>query len=214
MISCIEDESDPDEELAQLVSDTGKAVDETLVKSWNFVREKSSATAASPAPQTPSTGHARLEPEKSFTIWWSKKKATATECQLETSKRENVMLLELIRGVHDPKLREEFLRQKKGVETPESAVEPEVVEETPKKTSRRTSRSATTPEPEATSPAGSPRRTSKGPKTPEPVMEPEVVEQPEVVEKPVHFLKVLVKDIWKTGFRSSLSQKLKICQPF
>jgi hypothetical protein len=31
---------------------------------------------------------------------------------------------------------------------------------------------------------------------------------------PVHFLKVLVKDIWKTGFRSSLSQKLKICRPF
>ena len=34
------------------------------------------------------------------------------------------------------------------------------------------------------------------------------------LERPVHFLKVLVKDIWKTGFRSSLSQKLKICQPF
>ena len=34
------------------------------------------------------------------------------------------------------------------------------------------------------------------------------------LEKRVHFLKVLVKDIWKTGFRSSLSQKLKICRPF
>jgi hypothetical protein len=61
MVSCIEDESDPDEELAQLVSDTGKAFDETLVKSWTFIRAKLSATAASPAPQTPSTGHARLE---------------------------------------------------------------------------------------------------------------------------------------------------------
>jgi hypothetical protein len=29
-------------------------------------------------------------------------------------------------------------------------------------------------------------------------------------ERPVHFLNVLVKDIWKTGFRSSLSQKLKV----
>ena len=28
------------------------------------------------------------------------------------------------------------------------------------------------------------------------------------------FLKVLVKDIWESGFRSSLSQKLNICQPF
>ena len=34
------------------------------------------------------------------------------------------------------------------------------------------------------------------------------------LEKPVHFLKVLVKDMWKTGFRSFLSQKLKFCQPF
>ena len=34
------------------------------------------------------------------------------------------------------------------------------------------------------------------------------------LERPVHFLKVLVKDIWKTGFRYYLSQKLKICRPF
>ena len=34
------------------------------------------------------------------------------------------------------------------------------------------------------------------------------------LERPVHSLKVLVKDVWKTGFRSSLSQELKVCQPF
>ena len=34
------------------------------------------------------------------------------------------------------------------------------------------------------------------------------------LERPVHFLKVLVKDMWKTGFRLSLSQKLKICRHF
>ena len=31
------------------------------------------------------------------------------------------------------------------------------------------------------------------------------------LERPIHFLKVLVKDIWKIGFRS---KALKICQPF
>ena len=34
------------------------------------------------------------------------------------------------------------------------------------------------------------------------------------LKRPVHFLKVLVKDMWKTGFRLSLSQKLKICRHF
>lgn len=43
---------------------------------------------------------------------WTKKKVTSTECQLETIKKEDMMLLELIPGVHDPKLWEEFLRQK------------------------------------------------------------------------------------------------------
>ena len=36
----------------------------------------------------------------------------AKECQLENITRDEVLLLELIRSVHDPKLKEEFLKQR------------------------------------------------------------------------------------------------------
>ena len=45
-------ETDPDETLEKLVSDTGKAIDETLEKSWRFAKAKSGATSTtSPALQ-------------------------------------------------------------------------------------------------------------------------------------------------------------------
>ena len=44
--------------------------------------------------------------------WWIRKKAKARECELDKINMEDVLLLELIRGVRDPKLKEEFLKQK------------------------------------------------------------------------------------------------------
>ena len=46
------------------------------------------------------------------TEWWVRKKAAARECELEKITKDDVMLLELIRGVCDPKLKEEFLKQR------------------------------------------------------------------------------------------------------
>ena len=50
-------------------------------------------------------------PGEPFSVWWAKKKAKAAKCQLEEITPEDLMSLELIRGVYDPKLRCEFLRQ-------------------------------------------------------------------------------------------------------
>ena len=44
--------------------------------------------------------------------WWIRKKAKARECELDQIRPEDVLMLELIRGVRDHKLREEFLKQK------------------------------------------------------------------------------------------------------
>ena len=49
---------------------------------------------------------------ESVTEWWIRKKAKARECELEQIKPEDVLMLELIHGVRDHKLREEFLKQK------------------------------------------------------------------------------------------------------
>ena len=42
--------------------------------------------------------------------WWSKKQDKARECLLEDITKEEINLLELIRGVHNPNLRREFLK--------------------------------------------------------------------------------------------------------
>ena len=44
--------------------------------------------------------------------WWVRKKAKEMECELHKIKLEDIRLLELIRGVRDSKLKEEFLKQK------------------------------------------------------------------------------------------------------
>ena len=44
--------------------------------------------------------------------WWVRKKTKERECELEQIKLEDIRLLELIRGVQDPRLKEEFLKQK------------------------------------------------------------------------------------------------------
>ena len=51
-------------------------------------------------------------PGETVAEWWVRKRAKARECELDQIKAEDVYLLELIRGVRDPKLREEFLKQK------------------------------------------------------------------------------------------------------
>ena len=48
---------------------------------------------------------------ESFPEFWARKLSKAKECELENIRREDVLLHELIRGVHDPKLKEEFLKQ-------------------------------------------------------------------------------------------------------
>ena len=50
--------------------------------------------------------------QENWLEWWTWKKAKAKECQLEAIKKNEIMLLELIRGIHDHKLRDEFLQQK------------------------------------------------------------------------------------------------------
>ena len=47
-----------------------------------------------------------------FTEWWVLKKSKASECDLDKITKDEVMMLELISGVNDPKLREEFLKTK------------------------------------------------------------------------------------------------------
>ena len=54
----------------------------------------------------------KQEQGESVTEWWVRKKAAARECELEKITKDDVMLLELIRGVRDPKLKEEFLKQR------------------------------------------------------------------------------------------------------
>ena len=55
--------------------------------------------------------------QENWSEWWTRKKAKAKECQLEAISKNNMMLLELILGVHDHKFREEFLQQKESTPT-------------------------------------------------------------------------------------------------
>ena len=48
--------------------------------------------------------------EETVNDWWVKKTDKAREAQLETITADDIRLLELIRGVHLFKLRQEFLR--------------------------------------------------------------------------------------------------------
>ena len=50
---------------------------------------------------------------ESVAEWWVRKKAKERECELDKITIEDICLLELIRGVRDPKLKEEFLKKKK-----------------------------------------------------------------------------------------------------
>ena len=52
------------------------------------------------------------DPGESFSDWWVSKKAKAQECEFEKMKKEDMLLLGLMMGVHDPKLKEEFQRQR------------------------------------------------------------------------------------------------------
>ena len=52
------------------------------------------------------------QPNESFSEFWARKLSKARECELDRIQRDDVLLLELIRGVSDPKLKEEFLRQR------------------------------------------------------------------------------------------------------
>ena len=54
----------------------------------------------------------RQERGQLFSDWWPKKKMKAQECELETIKPEDIMLMELICGVFDDKLRGEFLKER------------------------------------------------------------------------------------------------------
>ena len=51
------------------------------------------------------------KPSQTFPEWWAIKLTKAKECDLDTISKDEILLLELIRGVHDPKLKEEFLKQ-------------------------------------------------------------------------------------------------------
>ena len=42
--------------------------------------------------------------------WWVEKKKMARNCELDKVNMEDMMLLGLMTGIHDPKLKEEFLR--------------------------------------------------------------------------------------------------------
>ena len=50
---------------------------------------------------------------ESVAEWWVRKKAKERECELDKITIDDIRLLELIRGVRDPKLKEEFLKKKK-----------------------------------------------------------------------------------------------------
>ena len=50
-------------------------------------------------------------PREPFGDWWVAKKSKAKECQLGTITEEDMMVLSLMTGVHDPRLKEQFLRQ-------------------------------------------------------------------------------------------------------
>ena len=51
-------------------------------------------------------------PGESFKHWWIRKKSKARDCNLDGVTRAQIMELELIRGVCDPKLREWLLQEK------------------------------------------------------------------------------------------------------
>ena len=46
-----------------------------------------------------------------FKVWWDKRKAKAVECALETMNRDDVMMLELVRGVSDTMLQKKLLME-------------------------------------------------------------------------------------------------------
>ena len=48
-----------------------------------------------------------------FKVWWDKKKAKAVECALETMGRDDIMKLELVRGVSDSMLQKKLLMEQK-----------------------------------------------------------------------------------------------------
>ena len=50
-------------------------------------------------------------PREPFGDWWVTKKSKAKECELGTITEEDMMVLSLMTGVHDPRLKEKFLRQ-------------------------------------------------------------------------------------------------------
>ena len=51
------------------------------------------------------------KPNQSFPEWWALKLTKGQDCDLENITRDEVLLLEMIRGVADLKLKEEFLKQ-------------------------------------------------------------------------------------------------------
>ena len=51
-------------------------------------------------------------PKETFGSWWTRKQLKAAECDLETVKKEDLQVTELICGISDPKLREEILKMK------------------------------------------------------------------------------------------------------
>ena len=52
------------------------------------------------------------DPGESFSDWWVNKKAKAQECEFEKMTKDDMLLLGLMTGVHDQKLKEEFQRQR------------------------------------------------------------------------------------------------------
>ena len=48
---------------------------------------------------------------QSFSEWWVNKKTKAMECDLDKIKKADIMILGLMTGVRDPKLKQEFMRQ-------------------------------------------------------------------------------------------------------
>ena len=51
------------------------------------------------------------DPRQPFGDWWVTKKSKDRECELDRITKEDMMLLSLMTGVHDPRLKEQFLRQ-------------------------------------------------------------------------------------------------------
>ena len=51
------------------------------------------------------------DPREPFSDWWVTKKSKARECDFDNITREDMMVLGLMTGVCDPKLKEKFLRQ-------------------------------------------------------------------------------------------------------